>query len=364
MSNLFAIRNVRGGVATLVRMSLRRLVWGLPVLLAITLAAVAGARGPATKHGVAARVVDGDTFVVRLSSKRQLRVRLAGVTAPSGSDCGAAAATQRLRALVLKKKVTLSSAGNGRWYASVGGTSDVGRSMLADGIVQMDVWGPTFTRLPDYVETEQLAETDVRGMWKACSADVAATVQPARTLFPTGSNAPFDVTVTNNGPLAAPAVALDVQPPPGSSFVSVTPTTGSCSIDDYHAACDLGTVAPNAAAHVNVVVTTSAPGIIATRAAVKFGWCVRYPCGTKPIVDSNRPNDVSGGFAAVGDAGAPLPVLCDPSYPTLCIPPPPPRLACTDIPYKNFQVLHNGPNSDPQHLDGNLDGVGCTFDDY
>jgi hypothetical protein len=55
---------------------------------------------------------------------------------------------------------------------------------------------------------------------------------------------------------------------------------------------------------------------------------------------------------------------CDPGYPTICIPPPPPRLECNDIPYKNFQVLHDTPSNDPQHLDNNFDGVGCTFDDY
>jgi len=46
---------------------------------------------------------------------------------------------------------------------------------------------------------------------------------------------------------------------------------------------------------------------------------------------------------------------CDPSYPTVCIPPPPPDLDCKDIPYRNFQVLP----PDPHHFDGNHDGVGC-----
>ena len=46
---------------------------------------------------------------------------------------------------------------------------------------------------------------------------------------------------------------------------------------------------------------------------------------------------------------------CDPSYPTVCIPSPPPDLDCGDIPYKNFDVLP----PDPHRFDGDKDGIGC-----
>ncbi len=46
---------------------------------------------------------------------------------------------------------------------------------------------------------------------------------------------------------------------------------------------------------------------------------------------------------------------CDPSYPTVCIPPPPPDLDCRDIAYRNFPVR----SPDPHHLDGGGDGRGC-----
>jgi len=47
---------------------------------------------------------------------------------------------------------------------------------------------------------------------------------------------------------------------------------------------------------------------------------------------------------------------CDPSYPTVCIPPPPPDLDCPDITYKNFTVI----GADPHRFDGSdNDGVGC-----
>jgi hypothetical protein len=52
--------------------------------------------------------------------------------------------------------------------------------------------------------------------------------------------------------------------------------------------------------------------------------------------------------------GSPV-AVCDPAYPTVCIPPPPPDLDCADIPYRNFTVLP----PDPHLFDGDHDGIGC-----
>ncbi len=46
---------------------------------------------------------------------------------------------------------------------------------------------------------------------------------------------------------------------------------------------------------------------------------------------------------------------CDPAYPDVCIPPPPPDLDCSDIPYRRFQVLP----PDPHYFDSDGDGMGC-----
>lgn len=46
---------------------------------------------------------------------------------------------------------------------------------------------------------------------------------------------------------------------------------------------------------------------------------------------------------------------CDPSYPDVCIPSPPPDLDCGDIPYKRFRVI----GRDPHRFDGDHDGIGC-----
>lgn len=46
---------------------------------------------------------------------------------------------------------------------------------------------------------------------------------------------------------------------------------------------------------------------------------------------------------------------CDPSYPTVCILPPPPNLNCGSIPYQDFTVLE----PDPHGFDRDNDGMGC-----
>ena len=49
------------------------------------------------------------------------------------------------------------------------------------------------------------------------------------------------------------------------------------------------------------------------------------------------------------------PHRCDPAYPGVCIPSPPPDLDCADIAYRHFDVLP----PDPQNFDGDHNGIGC-----
>ena len=46
---------------------------------------------------------------------------------------------------------------------------------------------------------------------------------------------------------------------------------------------------------------------------------------------------------------------CDPSYPTVCIAPPPPDLDCGEVPYRRFTVRQ----PDPHDFDRDRDGIGC-----
>lgn len=67
------------------------------------------------------------------------------------------------------------------------------------------------------------------------------------------------------------------------------------------------------------------------------------------------PGSGSAGGGAVGIVGSNGPGGCDPSYPDVCIPPPPPDLDCRDVSYHNFRVLP----PDPHRFDGEGDGRGC-----
>jgi hypothetical protein len=75
------------------------------------------------------------------------------------------------------------------------------------------------------------------------------------------------------------------------------------------------------------------------------------PAGSAGEIDGAGPTTWPSGepAAPAGSAG------CDPAYPTVCIPPSPPDLDCTDVPYRNFEVLP----PDPHHFDGDRDGIGC-----
>ena len=104
---------------------------------------------------------------------------------------------------------------------------------------------------------------------------------------------------------------------------------------------------------------------------VAGGWAdpIDYPPDTamSGLLHSLAPAGVGRGCDLVA---APLPTVevrgpeatapaqggnCHPSYPTVCIPPPPPDLDCGDIPHRRFQVI----GDDPHRFDGNHDGVGC-----
>lgn len=77
-------------------------------------------------------------------------------------------------------------------------------------------------------------------------------------------------------------------------------------------------------------------------------------CGELPDVGEMAPALPT---LAPGEASPPPAVEgnCDPSYPDVCIPPPPPSLNCRDIPHRRFRVLP----PDPHGFDRDKDGIGC-----
>ena len=83
------------------------------------------------------------------------------------------------------------------------------------------------------------------------------------------------------------------------------------------------------------------------------------PTATRPpaAIATARPSPPASATVEPSPApsATPQPQNCDPAYPDVCIPPPPPDLNCGDIPYRRFRVLP----PDPHGFDGNKDGIGC-----
>lgn len=101
---------------------------------------------------------------------------------------------------------------------------------------------------------------------------------------------------------------------------------------------------------------------LACHAAGVFGGAIgesvtSVPTSPPPAAATNPPAPTSPAPAPTSPPPAPTQPTpnCDPSYPTVCIPPPPPDLNCSEIPHRNFPVLA----PDPHNFDGNKDGIGC-----
>ncbi len=82
-----------------------------------------------------------------------------------------------------------------------------------------------------------------------------------------------------------------------------------------------------------------------------------YGLGLWGACDGARPLDASHRATTVEPAMpvSPLDEGCDPAYPDVCVPSPPPDLQCSDVPFTRFRVLP----PDPHSFDGNHDGIAC-----
>jgi fibronectin-binding autotransporter adhesin len=89
----------------------------------------------------------------------------------------------------------------------------------------------------------------------ATSADLAIAKTGTASVT-AGQNITYTITTTNNGPSDAVGVSVTDVLPSGTTFVSATPSQGSCS-GTATVTCSLGTVANGASATITLVVSTS-----------------------------------------------------------------------------------------------------------
>jgi uncharacterized repeat protein (TIGR01451 family) len=82
------------------------------------------------------------------------------------------------------------------------------------------------------------------------------------------SNLTYTITVNNQGPDNASIATVTDPLPGGVTFVSATPSQGSCSNVSGTVACNLGAIASGSSANVTIVVTPTAGGVITNTATV------------------------------------------------------------------------------------------------
>jgi uncharacterized repeat protein (TIGR01451 family) len=147
---------------------------------------------------------------------------------------------------------------------------------------------------PGYTETYEWNLT--RGP-STPEADLAVTQTDSSDPAIFGDNVKYTLTVKNHGPDGATGVKLTDTTPQGTTFVSATPSTGTCSQAGGAVNCDLGSLGSGASATVDIVVTAPESAGTLTNAASASAaemdpelannssqeiTTVRSPCGDPP----------------------------------------------------------------------------------
>ncbi|HEX3557712.1 MAG TPA: FG-GAP-like repeat-containing protein, partial [Pyrinomonadaceae bacterium] len=136
--------------------------------------------------------------------------------------------------------------------------------------------GERYQGLLDEVEIfdRALSTTEVQAIFNAggsgkCkpSADLAVTKTDSPDPAVSGNQLTYTITATNNGPDPATGVAVNDPLPAGVSFVSATPSQGTCS-GTATVNCRLGTLVSGANATVTIVVTPNVAGTLTNTATV------------------------------------------------------------------------------------------------
>jgi uncharacterized repeat protein (TIGR01451 family) len=159
-------------------------------------------------------------------------------------------------------------------------TSDTSDGCANNGVipaVHLTIASATF----DYADQGQILNTGGRDLWTCLEqnegnqwstvgeADVGVSLAAKPQSVSPGQNVEFASTVTNYGPAAATNVQLFEGLPSNGTFVSATPSQGSCQLGEGGVFCSLGTLSSDASATVGVVVTTpSEPASVSSNVEV------------------------------------------------------------------------------------------------
>ncbi len=124
-------------------------------------------------------------------------------------------------------------------------------------------------------------------------ADMAIAMTDAPDPVTLGDNVTYTITASNAGPDNAALVRVIDGVPLGVTFVSATPSQGSCS-GTIAVTCNLGTIGSGAQATVNLVVRPTFPGTVSNTASVTTGSADSVPGNNSATATTtvNNPNPV------------------------------------------------------------------------
>ena len=223
-------------------------------------------------------------------------------TLPTGTTFGSATPSQGSCAGTTTVSCALGSIANGA-SATITLVVHVGPS-VADGTVISNTASVSSTTAdPTPANNSATSTTTV-----TTSADLGVTKADSPDPVTAGTDLTYTIGITNTGPSDAPGVTLTDPIPAGTSFVSATPSTGSCA-GTTTVSCNLGTLANGASASVTLSVhvgsAVAAGTVLSNTATASSG-----------VSDPNASNDsatatttvVTSGDMSITKTGSPDPV--------------------------------------------------------
>jgi uncharacterized repeat protein (TIGR01451 family) len=117
---------------------------------------------------------------------------------------------------------------------------------------------------PDYASDN---DTDSVSLNDATVADLAMSLVASQEPVPQGTTFTYTIVVSNHGPATATNVTVTDALPPDLTFVSATPTQGSCT-GTTNVSCNLGALADGNSASIALVVTKTVGGSVSNTASV------------------------------------------------------------------------------------------------
>jgi endonuclease YncB( thermonuclease family) len=266
-------------------------------------------------------VIDGDTIEVNIAGKTY-PLRYILIDTPERGQPFASDATQANQRLVAGKTVYLVKDVNDvdRYnrllrYVYLGDGTFVNAELVRQGYAVIATFPPDVAKEAEIRTAQQEAVAAGHGLWAK---------QPGQSLANPSLPTTNDLANLRSGPGTNFAIVGSAQPDQPLTL------TGRSADNNWYQ-LDNGT-------WINARLVNNAPADLAIVAPVQE--TAATPTPTPPPAQP---------------APQAQPQNCDPSYPTVCIPPAPPDLDCPDIPYRRFQVI----GADPHRFDGDHDGVGC-----